>query len=436
MKLYALAGCDLSVEDNIPEEIDRLIEPYLDQIYSGKWDNDRVIEDIYFRTAGELLQGYTEGYEKEFFKSDWTVKDNNLLTRVQNNIFAFSGAKTYAEMQELRDAVYENGTLLSPGDFRRRARQINARYNMRYLEVERKQVVVSGTQGSRWLDIEETADTYPYLEYVTARDERVRESHRSLDGLIYPVGDDFWKLYYPPNGWGPCRCTGRKHTEREYQHLKSGYESRTKTSMPDSETGQKIAGKVVAKPFRHNVGTTEIFERDGHPYFKANAEAKALQLSAVKNYGMKPVKEIYSYPKKLSHYKKEITSETDYREYWRILESHYGKEGEGFTLIDRKRNISALFDSDLQEKMLRRGRYDFFDEAIEVFNNPDEIWATFKGGSKKGFKEEFFNVYIKYYEDKPIVVLINKDGRVDSFYKVDTDSAIEDLRKGLLKKKS
>ena len=150
---------------------------------------------------------------------------------------------------------------------------------------------------------------------------------------------------------------------------------------------------------------------------------------------MKPVKEIYGHPKKLSGYKQEIRTENDYREYWRILESHYGKEGEGFMLIDRKNNISARFDSDLKEKLLKRGRHDYFDEAIDVFNAPDEVWATFKNGSKAGFNEEFFNVYIKYYKDKPLVLLINSQGRVDSFYKVDTNSHIEDLRKGLLKKK-
>lgn len=433
MKLYALAGCDLSAEEHIPEEINQLIEPYLEQIYAGERDDDRIIEDIYFRTASELLQGYEEGYEKEFFKPDWTVKDNNLLTRVQNNIFAFSGAKTYAEMQELRDAVYENGKLLSPGDFRRRARQINARYNIRYLEVERKQVVASGTQGSRWLDIEETADTYPYLEYVTARDERVRESHRSLDGLIYPVGDDFWKSYYPPNGWGPCRCSARKRTEREYSHLKKQYESRAKIAMPDSETGQKIAGKVVAKPFRQNVGTSEIFERDGHPYFRANKEAKAMQLSAVKHYGMKPVKDIYLDERKLSKYK---SQDTDFNEFWDKLEEKYGKPGEGFTLVDKRNQISAKFDPELKDKIVKRKRTGYFSEVTDVFFRPDEVWATFQPSKNRRFGEEYFNVYIRYYEDKPIVLLVDRDGVVNSFYR--WDKSLEDFEKfriGLLKKK-
>lgn len=433
MKLYALAGCDLSAEDNIPEEINRLIEPYLEQIYAGEWEDDRIIEDIYFRTAGELLQGYEEGYEKQFFKPDWTVKDNHLLTRIQNNIFAFSGAKTYAEMQELRDAVYENGKLLSPGDFRRRARQINARYNIRYLEVERKQVVASGMQGSRWLDIEETVDTYPYLEYVTARDERVRESHRSLDGLIYPVGDDFWKSYYPPNGWGPCRCSARKRTEREYSHLKKQYESRAKTTMPNSETGQKIAGKVVAKPFRQNVGTSEIFERDGHPYFQANKEAKAMQLSAVKHYGMKPVKDIYLDERKLSKYKNQ---DTDFNAAWEKLEEKYGKSGEGFTLVDKRNQISAKFDPELKDKIVKRKRTGYFSEVTEVFFRPDEVWATFQPSKSRRFGEEYFNVYIRYYEDKPMVLLVDRDGVVNSFYQ--WDKSLEDFEKfriGLLKQK-
>ncbi len=431
MKLYALTDCRLAVEE--PAD-DNLIEPYLDKLYSGEWDNDRLMEEVYFHNAKSLLAGFEQGYGKQFFSPEWTMEDNNLLNRVQNNIFAFSGAKCFAELEELRDAVYENGQLSSPGDFRRKARQINARYNLNYLDAERQQVIAAGTQGSRWIDFEETKDTHPYLEYVTARDEHVREEHRNLDGLVYPVDDPFWDRYYPPNGWR-CRCTVRKCTEREYAHKTGNYASRAKTPMPSSEDAQRMGGKVVAKPFRHNVGKSRIIFEDGHPYFQANADAKALQLSAVKNYGMKPVKEIYGHPKKLSGYKQEIRTEEDYREYWRILESHYGKEGEGFTLVDRKNNISAQFDSDLKEKLLKRGRHDYFDEAIDVFNAPDEIWATFKNGSKAGFNEEFFNVYIKYYKDKPIVILINSQGRVDSFYKVDTNSHIEDLRKGLLKKK-
>lgn len=415
------------------EEHDNLVAPYLDKIYSGDWDKDRLMEEVYFHNVKSLLSGFERGYQKKYFSPDWTVEDNNLLNRVQNNIFAFAGAKCFSEMEELRDAVYEDGKLTSPGDFRRKARQINARYNVSYLEAERQQVIAAGTQGSRWVDFEETRDTHPYLEYVTARDEHVREEHRNLDGLVYPLDDPFWDMYYPPNGWR-CRCTARKCTGREYANKVKNYRGREKTPLPSSGEAQRMAGKVVAKPFRHNVGKSKIVFEDGHPYFKANADAKALQLSAVKNYGMKPVKEIYTNSRNLSAYKREIRSEEDYREYWRVLESHHGKEGEGFTLVDRKNNISALFDSTLKEKLFQRGRFDYFDEVIEVFHAPDEIWATRQASPK--FGDELFNVYVKYYEDVPIVLLVNMDGRVDSFYKWEKDTGdFEKFRVGLLKQK-
>ena len=430
-RLYALAGCELTINDE-SNEADSLIEPYLEGIYSGELNGEEVLEKVYFHNAKVLLDGYEKGYNKRFFSPDWTVKDNNLLTRVQNNIFAFSGAKSYAEMKELRDAVHENGNRLSFTDYKRRARKINVAYNENYLEAERQVVISSGTQGSRWLDIEDTVDEYPYLEYVTANDEHVREEHRRLHGIILPVNDPFWNYYYPPNGWR-CRCSTRKRSEREYEQKKQRHESRNRESLPDSEQAQKIAGKVVAKPFRHNVGTSEIFDKDGHPYFKANAKAKAVQLAAVKNYGMKPVKEIYGGVRNLSRYKGEIKNEIDFMDYWNILESHHGKPGEGFRLVDKKNKILATFDNDLKAKILSRERYSYFDEVIEVFTSPDEIWGTYNSSERYG--TEFFDVYVKYYEDKPIVLLVNEDGRVDSFYKLKTVEQVEQFRAGLLKQR-
>lgn len=423
----------MSSEDNIPDDIDALIDPYLDKIYSGEWDSNKIIPEVYLHNVKNLLSGYEKGYEKKFFAPDWTQEDNNLLIRVQNNIFQFSGAKTYSELKELRDAVYENGHLLSKPDFRRRARQINYDYNETYLEAERQQVMAAGTQGSRWLDIEESADTHPYLEYVTAEDDRVREEHRRLAGIILPVDDPFWDQYYPPNGWR-CRCSVRKITEREYDRKTENYEYRDMGDYLDSEHAQKVAGKVVAKPFRHNVGTSEVFERDEHPYFKANKDAKEVQLHAVKNYDMKSAKEIYEDERRLAKYKRTLQNDSDYFEFWEKLEQKYGNVGEGFTIVDRKNNLSLHFDRSLMDKIAVRERYAYFDEIERIVFNPDEVWATYKGG-KGRFKEELFNVYIKYYEDKPVVVIINLKGRVDSFYKLNTTEQVEQFRAGLLKKK-
>lgn len=46
---------------------------------------------------------------------------------------------------------------------------------------------------------------FPYLTIVTRRDERVRASHRLMDGFVARVDWPGWNDLTPPYGWG-CRC--------------------------------------------------------------------------------------------------------------------------------------------------------------------------------------------------------------------------------------
>ena len=42
-------------------------------------------------------------------------------------------------------------------------------------------------------------------KYVTMGDNRVRDEHAQLDGVVRQKDDPFWDTYWPPNGWN-CRC--------------------------------------------------------------------------------------------------------------------------------------------------------------------------------------------------------------------------------------
>jgi SPP1 gp7 family putative phage head morphogenesis protein len=46
---------------------------------------------------------------------------------------------------------------------------------------------------------------FPFLMYVTVRDDRVREEHAALDGVVRAINDPFWSVYYPPWDYN-CRC--------------------------------------------------------------------------------------------------------------------------------------------------------------------------------------------------------------------------------------
>ncbi len=54
----------------------------------------------------------------------------------------------------------------------------------------------------------------PFLMYSAVGDNRTRPTHARLDGVIRPVGDDWWHRNMPPNGHN-CRCSVIALTERQ-----------------------------------------------------------------------------------------------------------------------------------------------------------------------------------------------------------------------------
>lgn len=48
-------------------------------------------------------------------------------------------------------------------------------------------------------------DVFPFWQYKTAGDGRVRPAHTALHNRIFPAGHEIWQRIFPPWGWG-CRC--------------------------------------------------------------------------------------------------------------------------------------------------------------------------------------------------------------------------------------
>ena len=69
---------------------------------------------------------------------------------------------------------------------------------------------------AQWIAIhdEKNLSEIAFLEYVTERDVRVRPKHRAMDGIIRPVNDPVWLIWWPPNGYN-CRCRIRIITKKE-----------------------------------------------------------------------------------------------------------------------------------------------------------------------------------------------------------------------------
>jgi SPP1 gp7 family putative phage head morphogenesis protein len=54
--------------------------------------------------------------------------------------------------------------------------------------------------------LERQKDVFPFWRYQTAQDDRVRDSHAALEGVVLPANDPFWQTHFPPWDFN-CRCT-------------------------------------------------------------------------------------------------------------------------------------------------------------------------------------------------------------------------------------
>lgn len=70
----------------------------------------------------------------------------------------------------------------------------------------------------RYAQMMNTADAFPYWQYVAVMDSRTRPAHAALHLMVFRFDDPFWKTHYPPNGWR-CRCRVRAMSAARLKEL-------------------------------------------------------------------------------------------------------------------------------------------------------------------------------------------------------------------------
>lgn len=226
--------------------------------YEGKLKKGELSDDYIRQTFQELHGAAKQGYGDGWMKIN---KDTGLPSRetikLQQNLWKFSGAKNYAVLEEINRLMTKNGKPLPFNEFKNEVLKLNPKYNKNYLQAEYQTAKQGAKMAANWERYVENAERYPNLEYRTQNDDRVRDSHASLHGIVAPIDSDFWKSNYPPNGWR-CRC----------------YVVQTAADPTKKEKIPVISVKDHPLEFRNNVGISgEIFketeENKGkpHPYF-------------------------------------------------------------------------------------------------------------------------------------------------------------------------
>jgi SPP1 gp7 family putative phage head morphogenesis protein len=206
-----------------------------------------------------LLEETARSFEKamhEGFSSINYQPDPVFTQKLTDDIWVFSGCKTYRQLKEVTALlVDENGKKKPFADFKADVQSIYKSYNENYLKAEYKNAVSTSRMAASWKKWEKDADAYN-LQYRTAGDSEVRESHKLLNRITLPMDDPFWNYYVTPLDWG-CRC-------RIIRVLKERYEvSNSKEAAilaNDATRGQEM--------FKFNPGKQAVVFPPAHPYYQ------------------------------------------------------------------------------------------------------------------------------------------------------------------------
>lgn len=181
--------------------------------------------------------------------------------KLANDTFIFSGFKTYSQLKTASELLLDDAGKPKPfAQFSRDIQAIHANYNQRYLEAEYYFAQGSAQMAAKWANLDDTGRYN--LQYRTAGDSRVRDSHAALRDTTLPADDSFWDLYYPPNGWR-CRCQAVEVSKDRYKESDS---DAAKKAGNAATTSIGKDGKNSLAIFRFNPGKQQIIFPPKHPY--------------------------------------------------------------------------------------------------------------------------------------------------------------------------
>ena len=160
--------------------------------------------ELFRYICDDLLKGVETVFKENLNQADiaYNLRDDAFITALEQNLFHFSAGKTLAEIQQLNKAFRDSASF---EDFSKKAGEICTTFNKTWQKTEYDTAVLTAESASNYQRLIKKKKLFPYWKYVTAGDEKVREEHRELDGIVLSADDPRWNKIFPPNGW-KCRC--------------------------------------------------------------------------------------------------------------------------------------------------------------------------------------------------------------------------------------
>ena len=311
----------------------------------------------------------------------WTEVDVEALNAFRSNAFEVAGVTCADTLQILKDEAEKAFTKgYTFDDFRKNIKLKGFEPEKPYyLRTNFDTAINSAYLAREWNELQKVKDIFPYLKYVTMRDNRVRESHIMLNGLVFHIDDPFWDENYPPNGWN-CRCGVQPLTAEDAQK-----EPRFGKGAPRITKTQEGFKKNCAKDH-------EIIKLDPEKVEKLITDYNELNLLELAPQTMPNIETIPDDPS--TEQLKEIAE--------KLLEDRIINDILGFPIKISKSKVDHLFehgDADALKRIKYLGCLE------DILKSPQEIWIQDKHRIR----------YIKNYDKNILVLTEFKDGEFEYF---------------------
>ncbi len=372
------------------------------RVWNGEtedWDTD-----LFFFIADNLLSALDKSFVNPqlgaFNQIAYDAPDDVFRTALEQNLFHFSAAKTLAEIQALNQALNEAKDY---SDFRKRADKITDTFNRRWQQTEYQSAVNCAESASTFRRLKSKTKLFPYWEYKTAGDDKVREEHAALAGTILRHDDPLWDSIYPPNGW-KCRCYVVPRMQSE-------------ANISEDEQHEKVAGYMKTKDWQNavaqhwNINRAKqgiVFDAN-QMYIRKFPDNAAAYMDKIKpdKWGLENSIKKCQQQAQTSTTKYEGTTE----EFW--LANKQLIDGKEYLVLEdyngRKWRMNKDdFDNHTTNTVKKRAfRTEYLNNIFEVAKNPDEVWLGQDNSNMqlKDMKLSNYNL-IKYYKNTTLVVSV------------------------------
>ena len=254
------------------EVLERDFENAAKQVHRAGGYNTEMLKRGAIKNLREQTFAFlTEGISTALEHKDNVIPDV-MRTKMTEDVFIFAGCKTEAQLRAV-GALLRNadGSIKPREKFIKEVQAQFGGHNAQYLTAEYEYAVASSQAAAKWHNYVADGDRYD-LQYRTAMDDRVRESHSKLHNVTLGIDAPFWDLYFTPNGWR-CRCVVVQVRKGKYKQS---------DSAKAIEDGNAATPTEKLKIFRYNPGKQGAIFPPHHPYFKAlDAQQKKDLLAAM-----------------------------------------------------------------------------------------------------------------------------------------------------------